>query len=97
MAYAIWTFGRSNDPNRQAAVMLYVHSLMGDAAAGRSRPERSRPRPPALYEQIAHDSARYHGPYRIDVRLPGTLSVGQQARRPSACSPRAAPAFPAST
>ena len=41
IAYAIWNAGHSNDPNRQAAVMLYVHSRMGDAAPARSTPRRS--------------------------------------------------------
>src|SRR5688572_15019423 len=31
LAYATWRYGRSDDANRQAAVMLYVHALMGDA------------------------------------------------------------------
>ena len=30
MAFAIWTFGRTSNQDQQAAVMLYVHSLMGD-------------------------------------------------------------------
>src|SRR4029450_13784680 len=30
IAYALWAFGRSTRPGRQAATMLYVHSLMGD-------------------------------------------------------------------
>ena len=78
MAYALWTFGRSSDPERQAAVMLYVHSLMGDAAPGEVNPQAVGRGVPALFERIARDSARYHGPYRIDVQVPGNLSVGQQ-------------------
>jgi sortase (surface protein transpeptidase) len=77
LAYAIWTFGRTTDPNRQAAVMLYVHSLMGDAAPGEADPNALGRGIPALYERIARDSARYHGPYRIDVRMPASLQVGQ--------------------
>ena len=38
IAYAVWNAGQSNDPNRQAAVMLYVHSRMGDAAPGEVDP-----------------------------------------------------------
>jgi len=78
LAYAIWTFGRTTDPNRQAAVMLYVHSLMGDAAPGEADPNALGRGIPALYERIARDSARFHGPYRIDVRMPASLQVGQQ-------------------
>ena len=38
LAYAIWEYGRSENPNQQAAVMLYVHSLMGDARPGEASP-----------------------------------------------------------
>ena len=38
MAYATWTFGRTNSANQQAAVMLYVHSQMVRRRAGRGRP-----------------------------------------------------------
>ncbi len=58
--------------------MLYVHSLMGDAAPGEADPNALGRGIPALYERIARDSARYHGPYRIDLRMPGNLQVGQQ-------------------
>jgi hypothetical protein len=78
LAYAIWTFGRTTDPSRQAAVMLYVHSLMGDAAPGEADPNALGRGIPAFYERVARDSARYHGPYRIDVRMPASLQVGQQ-------------------
>jgi hypothetical protein len=78
IAYAVWTFGRTSDPTRQAAVMLYVHSLMGDARPGEVDPNAIGRGIPALYERIARDSARYHGPYRIDVRMPKNLEAGQQ-------------------
>jgi Sortase domain len=78
LAYAVWTFGRTNEPTRQAAVMLYVHSLMGDARPGETDPNAIGRGIPALYEQIARDSARFHGPYRIDVRMPSNLDAGQQ-------------------
>src|SRR6188768_2343828 len=38
IAYAIWTFGRTTDANTAAAVMLYVHSQMGDARPGELAP-----------------------------------------------------------
>ena len=47
LAYAIWTFGRTSDPIRQAAVMLYVHARMLDAQPGEADPNavgRSVPR-----------------------------------------------------
>lgn len=78
LAYAIWTFGRTSEPTRQAAVMLYVHSLMGDARPGEADPHAVGRGIPALYERVARDSARYHGPYRIDVRMPENLQAGHQ-------------------
>ncbi|HZT44701.1 MAG TPA: sortase [Gaiellaceae bacterium] len=76
LAYAIWTFGRTSDPSRQAAVMLYVHSLMGDARPGETDPSELGRGIPALFAQVARDSARYHGPYRIAVSMPSRLQVG---------------------
>ncbi len=78
MAYAIWADGRTNDPKRQAAVMLYVHSLMGDARPGEVDPARVHPALVPLVEQLARDASRYHGPYRIEVRLPDRLAPGKQ-------------------
>ncbi|MDX6566021.1 MAG: hypothetical protein QOE10_1683 [Gaiellales bacterium] len=72
IAYAIWNAGQSNDPNRQAAVMLYVHSRMGDAAPGEVDPSALGPTVTSLYSAIARDAARYHGPYRIVASLPSS-------------------------
>jgi hypothetical protein len=58
--------------------MMYVHSRMGDAAPGEVDPDALGRGIRALYDRIAVDSARYHGPYRIDVGLPSKLAVGQQ-------------------
>ena len=79
MAFAIWNYGRSTSANQQAAVMLYVHSLMGDARPGEIDPAATNPRVVALYERVARDSARLHGPYRIEARVSGPLTVGKQA------------------
>lgn len=79
MAYALWTYGRSSNPNRQAAVMLYVHSLMGDGAPGEVDPSAVGPAVKSLFGKIARESARLHGPYRIDARIPGGLKVGKRA------------------
>lgn len=79
LAYAIWSFGRSSDPSRQAAVTLYVHSLMGDGRPGEVDPAALGPRVASLYRRIARASSRYHGPYRIETRLPAKLAVGKAA------------------
>jgi hypothetical protein len=72
MAYAIWNAGQSNDVDRQAAVMLYVHSRMGDAAPGEVDPAALGAGVVSLYTAIARDAARYHGPYRIVAAIPSS-------------------------
>jgi len=75
MAYALWAFGRSTKPSRQAATMLYVDSLMGTARPGELDPGVLPTRVGALYRSIARAAARYHGPYRVETRLPKRLIV----------------------
>jgi hypothetical protein len=77
LAYAIWAFGRSTNPERQAAVMLYVHSLMGDARPGEADPRGINPTVASDYATVAHDAALYHGPYRITGSTSGALKVGE--------------------
>jgi LPXTG-site transpeptidase (sortase) family protein len=79
MAYALWNYGRSSNPNQQAAVMLYVHTLMGDAAPGEVAPDAIGPVVEGLFSKISRESARLHGPYRIDASIPGGLKVGAPA------------------
>jgi hypothetical protein len=79
MAYAIWSHGRSTDPNRQAAVMLYVHSLMGDARPGEADPNAISRKVASIYATVAHDAARFHGPYRIRGSVTGRLRIGDRA------------------
>jgi Sortase domain len=79
MAYAIARFGQTTDPNQAAAVMLYVHSLMGDARPAELDPNDAGPAVPALYTRVQRDSDAYHGPYRIDARVNGALTVGKPA------------------
>jgi hypothetical protein len=78
MAYAIWAFGRSTNPDRQAAVMLYVHSLMGDAAPGEVDPTAINPTVASDYTTVARAAAELHGPYRIKGSVSGPLKVGQE-------------------
>ena len=79
IAYAIWTYGRTTDDNTAAAVMLYVHSLMGDARPGEVDPAAAGPAVSALYTRIGREAARYHGPYRVDVALPTAIGAGKTA------------------
>jgi Sortase domain/Bacterial Ig-like domain (group 1) len=80
LAYAVWAFGRSTNPDRQAAVMLYVHSLMGDARPGEADPRAINPKVASDYATIAHDASVLHGPYRITGSTSGELRVGQETR-----------------
>jgi hypothetical protein len=77
IAYAIWAYGRTTSANQQAAVMLYVHSLMGDARPGEI--DAGAIGVASVYAKVAADAARYHGPYRIVASLPGSLTAGKSA------------------
>src|SRR5207237_6988211 len=59
LAYAIAEYGRTTTPNRQAAVMLYVHSLMGDARPGEVAPASVNRTVARLYREIARNATRY--------------------------------------
>jgi len=78
MSYAIWNYGRSNNRNRQAATMLYVHSLMRDGAPGEVDPTIN-PSVNAIFNQIRTNADRYRGPYRVVADVPKDLTVGQPA------------------
>ena len=78
IASAIWNYGRSENANQQAAVGLYVHSLMGDARAGEVDPAALNPAVVSLVEKIARDSSRRHGPYRVEMRFLDRLVVGKK-------------------
>jgi hypothetical protein len=79
MAYAIWAFGRTTNADRQAAVMLYVHSLMGDARPGEIDPAAiGGPTLEAEFSKVATAAARYHGPYRVVGSVSGPLRPGRR-------------------
>jgi hypothetical protein len=94
MSYALWNYGRSNDDEQQAATMLYVHSLMRDGAPGEITAGAAGTGPERIFHKISDDAARYAGPYRIEIKLPGKVKVGEhtQARiRVLSASGRAVP------
>ncbi len=80
MAYALWNFGRSDQRAQQAAVMLYVHGLMGDGAPGEVAKDAIGPQVEGIYDRIARDATRYHGPYRLDAKIPAGLTAGKPAK-----------------
>jgi hypothetical protein len=60
--------------------MLYVHSQMGDAAPGEVDPAALDPAVSRIFDRIAGDSERLHGPYRVVVGgLPSRMTVGAEA------------------
>jgi hypothetical protein len=79
IAYAISRFGRSRSPAQQAAVMLYVHSRMGDARPGEVDPAALGPKVERLYGWISRATAGLRGPYRVEARFPRPLTVGRRA------------------
>ena len=79
MAYVLWTYGRTTSDDAAAAVMLYVHSLMGDARPGEIDPTAIGPAVTVVYTRIAREAALYHGPYRVDVALPAQIGAGKKA------------------
>jgi hypothetical protein len=80
IAYALWAFGRSMNPSRQAATMLYVNSLMGTARPGELDLDAMPAKVAALFRSIARAAARYHGPYRVETRVPKRLIVNHPTR-----------------
>ena len=70
IAYAIWAYGRTTNANQAAAVMLYVHSLIGDARPGELDPTDLNATVASLVKKVSADATRFHGPYRVEVNLP---------------------------
>lgn len=77
MAYALWTYGRTQDPTSQGATMLYVHRQMGDGAPGEIDPPAVSGAVAGLFTRITKNAARYAGPYKLDVQAPATLVSGK--------------------
>lgn len=77
IAYATWVYGRSSDPDQAAAVMLYVHTQMGDARPGELDPSVLGAKGSSLYDRISRDATRFHGPYRFEIKVPSGLKVSK--------------------
>jgi Sortase domain len=80
MNRALWRYGRSSDDAQQAAVMIYVHRLMGDGAPGEADPNALSAASQAMYAKVVRDAERFAGPYEVRVTLPEKLVVGQKAQ-----------------
>jgi LPXTG-site transpeptidase (sortase) family protein len=77
MNRALWRYGRSDNAAQQAAVMVYVHRLMGDGAPGEADPRALPSAGRRIYAQVERDAARFAGPYTVRATLPERLSVGE--------------------
>ncbi|MEV4419694.1 class F sortase [Patulibacter sp. NPDC049589] len=92
MSWAIWNHGRGKAAGEQGAVMLYVHSLMGDGAPGEVDPKAIGVK--ARFDRIARDARAYAGPYRIEAKAPKQATAGTKVNvtvRVIAASGRAVP------
>ncbi len=79
MSYAIYNYGRTNDPAHQSAVMLYVHSLMGDGAPGEVDPGAITPGARSIYSRLGSEATRLAGPYTVKATVPDKLIAGTAA------------------
>ena len=79
MSRALWRYGRSAKPSQQAAVMLYVHRLMGDGAPGEADPTALSRASQAIYASVRRDAERFAGPYKVKADLPDRLTSGRAA------------------
>jgi LPXTG-site transpeptidase (sortase) family protein len=79
MNRALWRYGRSNNAAQQAAVMIYVHRLMGDGAPGEADPKALSPASRSIYAKVVADAERYAGPYQVKATLPDKLVAGRAA------------------
>ena len=76
MAYALQTYGQTTSTTQASAMMLYVHSLMGDAQPGEVDPSVLGSGVVAAFHQIAAATAKYAGPYTIQSQGASAIGVG---------------------
>lgn len=74
MSWVVFNHGFKRDAATQAAVMLYVHSVMGDGAPGEVDPAAVGVSP--LFERIARDARRLAGPYQVTIDAPAKATAG---------------------
>lgn len=74
LSWVVFNHGFERDAATQAAVMLYVHSVMGDGAPGEVDPAAVGVS--ALFERISRDARRFAGPYRVTIDAPAKATTG---------------------
>lgn len=76
MSWVLFTHGAKRDDATQAAVMLYVHSVMGDGAPGEVDPAAVGVT--ARFNRIAREARRYAGPYKVTLEAPAKATAGSR-------------------
>ena len=76
ISWVLWNHGRNRARATQAAVMLYVHRVMGDGAPGEVDPRAVGVS--SLFSRISRDARRYAGPYRLEVSAPTKATAGDR-------------------
>ena len=79
MNRALWRYGRSDNATQQAAVMVYVHRLMGDGEPGEADPKALSAASQRVYANVVRDAERWSGPYKVQVKLPEAKLVAGRA------------------
>jgi len=80
MNVALWRYGRSNDADQQGAVMMYVHSLMGDGAPGEIAPAAGGSGVLNAYNKIVKYTERLDDPVEVTVATSDQLDVGKATK-----------------
>lgn len=76
MSWVLFNHGSKRDNATQAAVMLYVHSVMGDGAPGEVDPAAVGVS--SLFNRISRDARRYAGPYKVTLDAPAKATAGRK-------------------
>jgi hypothetical protein len=76
MAYALEQYGQTSSSTQASAVMLYVHSLMGDAQPGEVNPSAVSSSVASTFTQISAASAKFAGPYTIHSQGASAIGIG---------------------
>src|SRR6202012_4859692 len=76
MSYAVYNYGRTSSATNQSAVMLYVHSLVGDGAPGEVDPNALTPAARSLFNRISSEAGKLAGPYTVKASVPDKLIAG---------------------
>lgn len=78
MSWVLFNHGSRRDDATQAAVMLYVHSVMDDGAPGEVDPAAVGVAP--LFDRISREARRYAGPYKVTLDAPTKATAGRKIK-----------------